>query len=175
MSMRLGPYLLLSFLLCVLLFIVGVKYGTYVEMQNKIVANMPTQAPTRIPEATPTEIPAIEFVKNAKNICGVSFLYPAFLQLESSASNEAELVSKTNIIRYTCDIQSPLFDSARDTTLPTESVTLKGKKITARVLVSQQIPVYIFTTTNTLTGKPLAFMVDKKLFPLVEKSLEYTR
>jgi len=81
------PYLFLLTLFIVLVFIVGVRYGQYVEKTNKIINYTLSITPTKPPTPTPTWV--FEEYKSKK--WGVKFSYPSFLEIKE-ATNETKII-----------------------------------------------------------------------------------
>ena len=164
-------------LIGVLLFVAGVRHGGKVERENKAIAFYLSMAPTKPPEVTPSPADEreVELLKAPKNTCGVGFMYPSTMTQTRSASGEAQLDSQKHSIRFSCNIDSPLFDSARDTTLPQEDITIASRKVKARVQNLGQGKAYSFTLANTFTGKPTAFLIDEGMVTLFGRTLEFTR
>ena len=82
------PYLFLGFLLLVLLFIVGFRYGQQVEIANKAINVVKNISPpvTSVPSITPL---AFKTYKHAP--CGVQFLLPASFSTVKEGSEGAML------------------------------------------------------------------------------------
>lgn len=84
------PYLFLLFLLIILVFIIGVRYGQKVEKTNKVMIDyLLSITPTKSPTPTPTW--TIAEYKSKKYQIKLS--YPSFLKLEES-TNSAEIILK---------------------------------------------------------------------------------
>lgn len=79
--MKLKPYLFLFFLLTILVFILGVRYGQRIEKNNKIVDYLLKVTPTKIPP-TPTPVKYLKY----KNIT-----YPAGLEVVVDTTSSAIL------------------------------------------------------------------------------------
>lgn len=83
--MKLKSYLFLFFLLIILVFILGVRYGQRIEKNNKIVDYLLKITPTKIPPS-PTPIKYIEF-KSKKT--GVKITYPSGLEVKEDATSSS--------------------------------------------------------------------------------------
>ncbi|MGB9707524.1 MAG: hypothetical protein ACPL1D_02095 [Microgenomates group bacterium] len=88
--MRMKSYLLLTFLLMILFFILGVRYGQKVEKTNKVIDYFLSITPTPIPTHTPTLTP-ITFEEYKSKRWGLKFKYPSNLQIKES-TNTAEIL-----------------------------------------------------------------------------------
>ncbi len=134
----------LFLLIIIVVFIIGVRYGSHVEQTNKAVNYILSLPPTKPPVPTLSK----EFKTFAHKECGVSFLYPAWIQTikETTISAVFEQKSKKLIV-ITCRTKSSS-DSAN-------------------------IGMSFFQKTNTTTKKTVNFFVDNSLAPLVEKTVEF--
>ncbi len=147
MNKKIGPYILLSILIIILVFIFGARYGQRVEKDNKKVDFLLSIPPTK-PEA-PTAEP-LEFKTYKHQGCGLSFLYPSFFTVEKESSYGATIRKSAKLISFDCH-KSASFE-------PTIS------------------PNYIsFKKTNPKNYINIYFIIEKSLQPLVEKSLEFTK
>lgn len=86
--MKTKPYLFLFFLIVLLTFVLGVRYGQRVEKNNKIVDFILSITPTPKPP-TPTPVKYIDY-KSKK--WGLKFTYPANLEIKEDASMPAVLL-----------------------------------------------------------------------------------
>lgn len=165
-----GPYILLLILAIFLVFVLGVRYGQRVERTNKIINYLISLPPS--PSAAPTQSP-LEFKTFASKLCGIKFLYPSNLNVKDSSSSGAFLTNNTSEeIDFTCiydpkGIPSILDDSS----IASASLTLKNQKILAKAISSDR---YSFKFTNNLNLKTIYVTISKSLYPLFEKSLEFT-
>lgn len=162
MQSKIGPYILLGLLSLTLIFILGVRYGQKVEKTNKLieyVINFPTPQPT----ATP-----LDFNTFTHRECGIKFLYPLALEIQTDSSESAVLVENKNpVIQINC-IEIPA-KPAEEKNIATEEVQLKNKKIIAEVINNQ----LSFNLINSLNGKTLSITIAKNLYPLFERSFEF--
>lgn len=85
--MKIKPYLFLFFLIILLTFILGVRYGQKVEKNNKVVDYI-LKLPTPTVPVTPTPPKYIEY-KSKK--WGLKFIYPANLEIKEDATASAVL------------------------------------------------------------------------------------
>jgi ABC-type Fe3+-siderophore transport system permease subunit len=88
--MKPQSYLLIVFLLLILSFILGVRYGQKVEKVNKVVDFIISLTPSISPTKTPTPTPLI-FEEYKSKRWGLKFKYPAHLQIKES-TNTAEIL-----------------------------------------------------------------------------------
>jgi hypothetical protein len=87
--MKTKPYIFLFFLVVILAFILGVRYGQRVEKNNKIVDYL-LKLPTPTLQVTPTPPDYIEY-KSKK--WGLKFTYPENLKIKES-TNSPEIFIK---------------------------------------------------------------------------------
>ena len=100
MSRNVRSLLLLSALLSIALFLVGFRYGKYVEHMDKLyVPPTPTLIPVTL---QPTEKPFAVNMYGTK-VCGVSFLMPNYLEEKLISTEEAILSKKSESIYISCN------------------------------------------------------------------------
>jgi len=85
MSHKIGPYLVLTTLLIILVFILGVRYGQRVEKANKQIDFVLSITPTPKPP-TPTPISYQDY-KSKK--WGLKFTFPAHWQIKEATNSPA--------------------------------------------------------------------------------------
>jgi hypothetical protein len=85
--MKTKPYLFLFFLIIILIFILGVRYGQNIEKNNKVVNYLLSITPTPIPP-TPTPVKYTDY-KSKK--WGLKFIYPVGLEVKEDATAPAIL------------------------------------------------------------------------------------
>lgn len=158
------PYLFLGFLLLVLLFIVGVRYGQQVEKTNKLTSYLVSIAPSATP--APSTVPlAFKSYKHAP--CGLQFLIPTSFSTVKEGSEGAMLQDAGTIkVSFEC-LKQPT------ETLPTASQTISFQK--KMISVKEVGSLYIFTLRNPYNNLPIELSVEKALYPLLEKSLEMVK
>ncbi|MGB9883597.1 MAG: hypothetical protein ACPLRN_03745 [Microgenomates group bacterium] len=83
------PYLFLVFLIIILVFIIGVRYGQSVEKANKVIDYFLSITPTKPPTPTPTW--TMTDYKSKKY--QIKIVYPSFLKVEES-TKEAQIILK---------------------------------------------------------------------------------
>lgn len=82
-------YFFLTFLVLILFFILGVRYGQKVEKANKVFDCRALITPTTKPSPSPTPTP-IPFNEYKSKRWGIKFKYPANLEVKES-TNTAEI------------------------------------------------------------------------------------
>jgi hypothetical protein len=86
------PMLFIFFLILVLFFILGVRYGQKVEKNNKVVDYILKVTPTKtIPSPTP-----IKYVDYKSKKWGVKFTYPSNLEIKEDATSPAVMINVKN-------------------------------------------------------------------------------
>ncbi len=90
-----GPFYLISGLLLILFFIVGVRYGQRVEKTNKNISAILSTTPK------PT---SYEYKKYKNDFCALEFSYPNNLKLSKETTSSAEFKSKkVAVLNFSCD------------------------------------------------------------------------
>jgi len=84
--MKSKSYLLLSFLVCVLAFILGVRYGQKVEKANKVINYFLSITPTKMPVPTP-----FKYATSESKIWKIKFTYPSSLKVKEDPTKSAIL------------------------------------------------------------------------------------
>ena len=89
-----GPYYLITILLLILFFIVGVRYGQRVEKKNKEVSAILSITPKQMPK---------EYKKYKNDFCNLEFTYPSKLKIGKETTSSAEFRSKNNeVLNFSC-------------------------------------------------------------------------
>lgn len=87
--MKPKTYVFVFLLLIILFFILGVRYGQYVEKQNKIIDFLLSITPTKPPTPTPT----IAYKEYKSRRWGLKFIYPENWKIKESTKT-AEIYFK---------------------------------------------------------------------------------
>lgn len=155
-----GPVLLISLLVTILVFIVGMNYGKKVEEADKTIRYVLSLTPSAKPTVINTQISYEEFINE---LCGFTFLYPNNLTIQKQASTEALLKSDTESIEVSCDKEVKL-----DTTLASTEALLDNKA--GIVLTNKNIQEYrVRDNDNQL----IIIKTTKELAPLIEKTFSF--
>jgi len=158
------PYFFLGFLLLVLFFIVGVRYGQQVERTNKLMSYLVSMAPsaTRAPSTVP-----LAFKTYKHSPCGVQFLLPTSFTTVKEGSEGAMLQDAGTIkVSFECQKQTAAVQ-------PTSSQSISFQK--KMIPVKEVNSLYVFTLGNPYNNRLVEFSVEKTFFPLLEKSLEMVK
>jgi len=159
------PYLFLGFLLLVLLFIVGVRYGQHVEKTNKLTSYLISIAPSATVASSTVPL-AFKTYKHAP--CGVQFLLPTSFTTVKEGSEGAMLQEAGTIkISFECIKQS----TSVQPTPSTQTISFQKKMIP----VKEVNYLYVFTLRNPLKDIFITFSIEKGLLPLFEKGLEMVK
>ena len=143
-----GPFILITILIIVLFFILGVRYGQKVEQSNKVINYLLSITPTRIP---PTQ-QLLEFVTYKNTKCGIEFLYPSSLKLDRQGTWSAQFSdNKKKVLAFDCVEKKQLLDS------------LGAEKIASREVVFK----------NPINGKNIYVLIKSNFLPLFESSIQY--
>lgn len=146
-----APFVVLSILTIVLIFIVGVRYGQHVEKTNKETAYILSLTPQpQSPTPKPTET-QIAFKTYTHKQCAVQFLYPHTLTKVKETTNSAQFKQIDSVkLAFSCDKKSPFASALKEDKTATEIAKF-----------------------NTLTGERVYFFTSKELSPLLENSLKF--
>ncbi|MCL4375070.1 hypothetical protein M1523_04405 [Patescibacteria group bacterium] len=94
--MKTQSYLFLVFLLVVLVFILGVRYGQQVERTDRV--------PTPVTSRAPAPTIALDTKTYIHQGCGVSFIYPAWWHNEVTSSRSASFAfAGQTVMSVICD------------------------------------------------------------------------
>jgi hypothetical protein len=159
----------LSFLLTLLTFIVGVRYGGYIERINKRTAALLSSTPA--PRPSPSQTPAPLTFSHLADTCGVSFLYPNTLTPADISSTSARLTD-TKITKIAVSCAPPASDPGAGAA---RNVKIGQLKITGRMIQTPEGAQVFFTATHPLTRQKISFFIQQDLLPLIESSLTFTR
>lgn len=124
MRQKSGPYILLTVLVVVLVFIVGVRYGQRVEKTNKSVSALLSIPPTK---PQPTQV-SVTFKTYSGKACGAQFLYPSNLDLAKESSASVQLVKNDVVVLDLNCVASPSAVS-KDKKLEIKLNPQTGKKV----------------------------------------------
>lgn len=164
MSKKPLPYFFLAFLLAILLFIVGVRYGQQVEKVNKTITYLISLPPS--PTGSPT-IPPLGFSTYTHTGCQVSFLIPNLIEKtkESSASAVFSSKDKKLAIALSCE-KKELIKEDKELSVNLNK-TIRAYEVQTKDTTSYRI-------VHPLTRKVVTITVAKSYLSLLEKSLELT-
>jgi hypothetical protein len=160
MSKKSIPYLFLAFLLAILLFILGVRYGQQVEKVNKTISYLISQAPS--PTLAPT-LPPLGFSTYTNASCGASFLIPNLVEKTKESTQSSLFASKEGKLAIALSCEKKPF------------IQLKEEKIgainTLRVFETTTPDATSYRLYNPKNGLVLTVTASKEYLPLLQKSL----
>lgn len=166
-----GPIIFLITLTIILVFILGIRYGQRVEKTNKAINYFLSLPPTKPPE--PTQKP-LEFKEFVNKTCGIKFLYPNNFKLKDSSFSGSLSEQSVDQFVFDCNIKSKLLAGLNDPQLASAEVNFKEVK--KQVKIATILPNwYNFQIYNTLNAKNIYIGINKSLYPLFEKSLEFVK
>ena len=163
-----GPLLLLLILFLVLVFVVGIRYGQKVEQANKTIHYLVSLTPSPIPkEPTP-----LVFKPYTSKECDVTFLYPNSLTVkESTIEAVFKEKDKTKLI-VGCSKTDEFFAVFNNSKVASAEVTVQTRTIQAKSPTKETL---LFRLNHPVDGRNIFVTIDKMLFPLFERTLQYTR
>lgn len=168
MNAKKGPLILIVFLIVVLVFVLGVRYGQRVEMTNKTVSLALSLTPAG---PTVTKSP-LQFATYTSKDCGVEFLYPSSVSLIKRSTEEAKLSQDSALaVAFSCAKNPSFAPFFEDKSVVTSQVTFQKQVYKARVRKTDSQKYLFFTLRNPLTGKTVSLAVEEKLYPLLQSSL----
>lgn len=161
MSKKSLPYFFLAFLVAILLFILGVRYGQRVEQVNKTVSYLISIPPTNTPAPT---FPPLSFSDYSHEGCKISFLIPNELEKTKESSTSALFTTRKNKLGIALSCEKKEF--------------VKGEKELS-IPLTKTIRAYETQTKDTLSyrfyhvssGKVVTITLFKPYLPLLQKSL----
>lgn len=166
MGKKIGPYLFLAFLFIIVVFIVGVRYGQFINTINRTVT--PPVKPTTAP-VPPISSP-LEFKSYVSKLCALEFLYPSSLTVQES-TREALLKGGKQHIHISCTEQNSMDKTLGDDHIATAELSFRRRPIKAKS--TEDGSTYTFSFIHPNTGKRITVELSKTLFPLFDKSLSF--
>lgn len=161
MSKKNLPYFFLTFLLAILLFILGIRYGQRVEQVNKIISNLTNIPPS--PTLSPTNVP-LAFSDYTHEGCKISFILPNELEKTSESSTSAVLSTRTKKLGIALSCEKKDFVKSKE-----ELSVALNKTIRAYEIQTKDTIFYRFY--HPITGKVITITIAKQYLPLIQKSL----
>ena len=157
------PYIFIGLLTLILIFIIGLRWGQSIERTNKTINYLISIPPTAT--LAPTQ-PPLGFKTYKHTVCGVQFLYPDTYEVVKESSNGAMLQEKEEIkLSFDCA------KTKQTVLVASESVKLRFQNKPLVAMEKQKD--YIFQIQSPRSGIIISFFINKNLFPLFEKSLEF--
>lgn len=160
MSKKSLPYFFLAFLFAILLFILGVRYGQYVEQINKTVSYLISLPPS--PTVAPT-LPPLGFSTYTHKDCGVSFLIPNQIDKTKESSVSALFSSKEKKLAIALSCEKKSFIQSKEEKVITIN-SLRVFETTTPEVTSYRL----FNSKNSLV---VTVTASKEYLLLIQKSL----
>lgn len=165
MSRKSAPYVFLAFLVALLLFIVGIRYGQHVERVNKTVTYLISIPPS--PTTAPTTSP-LSFDDFTHTGCKISIVVPSELTKSKESSSSAVFTDKEGALALALSCEKiPFVMSERE-----RSVNL-NKTIRAYETMTGDTVSYRFYHTNTT--QVVTVTVRNEYLPLLQRSIAITQ
>jgi len=165
MSKKIIPYFFLAFLLAILLFIIGVRYGQRVEQVNKTISYLVSIPPT--PTLGPTNTP-LSFIDYSHDGCKITFVVPSDLSKTTESSSSA--LFSTNMRKLGIALSCEKKDFVK---LESEKSVTLNKTIRAYETVTKDTASYRFYHINST--QVVTLTVAKPYLPLIQRSLAITQ
>jgi len=157
-----GPIFLLIFLLFILIFVIGVRYGQTIERVNKFIDYLPKLTPA----PSPTPAKELSYLRYHFDSCSVSFVYPSDLTLTETSGSARFSKDNQNMISLECMSRGAPFPSDGP---PPIQITFQNKKIAA----INTGKTFIFNVTVPKIGKVIRVSINKELLPLFDSTLTF--
>lgn len=161
------PYLFLFSLVVILVFIIGIRYGQRVEKTNKTIDYVLSLTPTK----TATSPTTVEYKKYVNSTCGIEFVYPSNLAKKESTVSAVFTQDEQEKLEIDCFPQSQLMNILKDKEIATAEIEFQNKKIESKVIGNKDV--YVFSLTHPKTKKTLNISINKNLYPLFERTVEF--
>ena len=160
MSKKYLPYFFLAFLVAVLLFILGVRYGQQVEKVNKTVSYLLSLPPS--PTVAPT-LPPLGFTTYTHADCGVSFLIPNLIEKTKDSTTSALFSTKEKGLAIALSCEKTLFIQTAEEKIVTVN--------TLRTFETSTAEATSYRLFNPKNGLVVTVTASKQYLPLLEQSL----
>lgn len=161
------PYLFLFFLVVILVFIIGIRYGQRVEKTNKTINYILSLTPTK----STTSPTMVQYKKYVNSTCGIEFIYPSNLAKKESTVSALFTQAGQAELEIDCFTQSQLLEILKDEDIATAEIEFQSKKIESKVTNNNQV--YVFSVIHPKTKKRLNIAIKKYLYPLFERTVEF--
>jgi hypothetical protein len=160
MSKKSLPYFFLAFLFAILLFILGVRYGQYIEQINKTVSYLISLPPS--PTVAPT-FPPLGFSTYLHTDCGVSFLVPNLIEKTKESSTSALFSTKEKKLAIALSCEKKPFIQSKE-----EKVSTLNALRVFETATPEATSYRIFNPKNSLV---VTVTASKEYLLLIQKSL----
>lgn len=172
------PYLFIIFLLLIITFLAGLRYGKHVQsIDNQIEINKKstiTITDNHIsPEKKETKKTHISFLLYQNTECPIEFMYPDILNVEESSQSAVfKNTENTNHIKINCrEIQE---ESHKEENTSTKNILFQGKEIPIKIKKQNNTETYYyFTLQHPQNNKNIDIGILSEYLSLFERTLTY--
>jgi hypothetical protein len=163
---KLFPFLFLSFLIIIIFFIAGVRYGKHIERLNTTFSETPQPSSDATKPEEKTE-PITSFLLYQNTTCEVEFLYPDILTLNESSASATFTEKNQRKIELDC---SP---TASPSGTETKTILFQTEPIEATLIGEEPNVNYSFTITHPENEKDITITVHPAYLTLLGRTLQY--
>lgn len=164
----------LLFLFAVLLFIVGFRYGRYVEKIDKTYIPPISQTPQATNPTTspaPTTTLQLEPFKHAE--CKINFFYPNYMSEEKISSQESQLTGNGQTLTFSCNRQMVFAKrEAIQELQEAQQATISGQRVPLYAPDKDRL---LFIVQNPVLGRSVYFETNASLLSLLQQTLRFER
>jgi hypothetical protein len=161
------PFLFLVFLLLLISFIIGMRYGKHIESLNSSYEVSPSPPSPDGTEDGEGKEPITSFLLYQNATCEIEFLYPDILTINES-SGSATLTKNTNsIIEFNCD--SPTAPKGKKN----KTILFQNEPIKATLIEEENHELYRFVITHPDNDKDISITVHAAYLSLLGRTLQY--
>lgn len=156
-------------LVVILVFVVGVRYGQNVAETNKTISYLLSVTPTK------AVVDKLEFKTYNHPGCGLDFLYPNQLTVPKEKESSTGAVfydGKQTAIEIDCSKNNQYAWIIDSNKTATKELTLNKRPFTVKISDDH---FYVFRLQNNLNLKTIYLWISPSLYPLFEKSYEFTK
>lgn len=161
----------MTVLIIILVFILGVRLGQKVEKTNKVIDVMLSIPPSARPNPTSGQL---EFKQHVNLLCGIKFLYPSDFEVKKVSSISAVFLKKDQEqIEYDCTSKNKLEEVLTDEEIASAEINFKNARLKGKN--TNNNTTLLFQIKNPNNRKNIDIAIQKNLYPLFEKSLEFEK
>ena len=170
-----APYIFLLFLVLILVFVGGLRYGQSVEKTNKVVDFILSITPS--PTVSPVRPSPVSFRQYNMKGCNISFLYPTSLTVGRSTSDSGQLMDANDpAILFSCAPGATTFSELNGKQTSPSAISYKDHNVTATHYNVGSSGMRVFSLPNTINPtKKLLFAVSDNLLPLIVNTIQFSK
>lgn len=165
------PYIFLTSLLAIIIFMLGLRHGQSVEKTNKQIDFILSITPTK--KIEPSPLPTITFSVFTHENCEISFIKPSYLVVKKESSTGALLDSSMNEkINIDCIDSKKITQSNDQKNATISSILLNNQKVTG---TKREIDTDFIELTFANSKKQLTytFIIHKNIYPIFERTFTF--